>query len=182
MSKSTLNPPTRRRNLAFKLRPLLRWVTRLRSTPHAIAGGLALGIFVSLTPTVGIQFFIVVIVASILNLNRAAAIIPIWITNPVTIAPIYTFNYWVGLQFVDGPPVKQVSELFLEISKSMAKMQFWEIKEQFKVILHTGKEVILPLTVGSVLVGLVCGAITWSLSLYLLKFLSTRRRRKHILY
>ncbi|MBM9519290.1 DUF2062 domain-containing protein [Desulforhopalus vacuolatus] len=182
MSKSTPNPPVRRRNLAFKLRPILRWITRLRSTPHAIAGGLALGTFVSLTPTVGIQFFIVVIIASLLNLNRAAAIIPIWITNPVTIAPIYTFNYWIGLQFVDGPPVKQVSELFLEISKSMAKMQFWEIKEQFNVILHTGREVILPLTVGSVLVGLVCGGITWGLSISLLKFLNTRRRRKNILY
>ena len=53
----------------------------------------------------GIQFVIVMFLATLLNMNRPAAFIAIWITNIATMAPIYTFNYWIGSLFWQGPSV-----------------------------------------------------------------------------
>ncbi len=178
--KTESKPANKRRNKLIKLRPLLRWIIRLRSTPEALAGGFALGVFITFTPTVGLQFIAVLILATLLKMNRAASAAPIWISNPLTVAPIYSFNYWIGLQFCEGPPLKQVSGLFADIGKSMAKMEVWQIKEQFAMMLHIGKDVIWPLCIGSVLVGLVCGVISYFFSLHLLRILFNRRKRKQL--
>ena len=142
-----------RKNLLLRLRPLLRWVIKLRSSPKAIAGGLGLGTFIAFTPTVGVQLILALIFATFLNLNRPAAMIPVWITNPITVAPIYTFNYWLGCQVVEGPPLSEVSGLFIDIGSTMAHLKFWEIKEQFLAVLHMGKDILVPLLVGSIAIG-----------------------------
>lgn len=165
----------------FKFRPVLRWVFKLGSSPQSIAAGLGLGMFVAFTPTIGIQIILAVIVATIFRVNKAAAIAPVWITNPVTAAPVYTFNYVIGALFVPGPPMSEVSHLLVNISKSMSKMQFWQMKEQFDMILHIGRSILIPLCLGSVIVGTVLGILTYLISLKLLIFVLKRRRQKHLL-
>lgn len=173
--------PRRNRNLLLKIRPILRWVIRLRSSPKAIAGGLAIGTFLAFTPTVGVQLVLAVIMATFLNLNRPAAMIPVWITNPVTVAPIYTFNYWLGLKFCDGPPLSEVSGLFIGIGKTMARLEFWNIKEQFMAVLHMGKETLIPLIMGSLVVGIITGGLVYISTLKLLSIFFTRRAQKQLL-
>ncbi len=168
----------RRVNLLLKLRPVLRWVLRLRSSPKAIAGGLALGTFVAFTPTFGVQIVLTVLLATMCNMNRGAAVIPVWITNPFTIAPIYTFNYWIGVQLVDGPPLAEVSGLFADIGRTMARLEFWDIKDQALAILQISDEVLIPLLLGSCLVGLVCGVIVYFVSYKLLLFYMERVGRR----
>ncbi|MGI6656907.1 MAG: DUF2062 domain-containing protein [Desulfobulbus sp.] len=167
-----------RRNLLLKMRPILRWTLKLRSSPEAIAGGLGVGFFIALTPTMGIQIFLSVFVATLLNLNRPAAVVPVWITNPFTFAPVYTFNYWIGLHFCSGPPVATVSKRFIDIGTSLAKMEFWDIHDQLLIVFQTGKEVLLPLIVGSVVVGAVGGILTYVLTLKFLRMFFSRRAKK----
>ncbi len=164
----------------FWMRPMLRWVSKLRSSPSAIAGGLAMGTFVAFTPTMGIQFILVVILATALRLNRAAAIAPIWITNPITVAPIYTLNYWIGLQFCDGPPLQHVSGIFVDLGKAMASMEFWQIAEQTETILQLGMDITIPLVVGSCIVGVVCGVIAYLVSLKILTLLFNRKEKRRL--
>ena len=171
---------TKRNNL-LRLRPVLRWITRLRSSPKAIAGGLGLGTFIAFTPTVGIQLILAVIIATFFNLNRPAAMIPVWITNPLTVAPIYTFNYWLGSTLCNGPPLSEVSGLFIDIGRTMAHLEFWEIKEQFLSILHMGKDILLPLLAGSTIVGVITGLIVYIFSLNMLSILFNRRAGKRLL-
>ena len=175
------SPPRRNRNLLIRLRPVLRWVIRLRSSPKAIAGGLAIGTFLAFTPTVGVQLVLAVVIATFLNFNRPAAMIPVWITNPITVAPIYTFNYWLGSKFCDGPPLSEVSSLFIDIGKTMARLEFWNIKEQFMAILHMGKETLIPLVVGSLAVGIVAGGFVYIFSMKLLSIFFSRRAQRHLL-
>jgi uncharacterized protein (DUF2062 family) len=170
-----------KRNNLIRLRPLLRWITKLRSSPKAIAGGLGLGTFIAFTPTVGVQLILAVIAATSFNLNRPAAMIPVWITNPVTVAPIYTFNYWLGSMICDGPPIAEVSGLFIDIGRTMARLEFWDIKEQFLAVLNMGKDILLPLLVGSIAVGTITGLIVYMLSLNLLSILFSRRSQKRVL-
>lgn len=172
---------TRRPNLFFKLRPVLRWITTLRSSPRAIAGGLALGMFVAFTPTYGVQLFLVVFLATLFNLNRPASLIPVWITNPVTIAPVYTFNYWLGCFFWSGPPVSEVSKQFMDIAVTLAKLDFWDIHHQVVNLMAIGRDVFIPLVIGSLLVGGVLAALIYWVSLPLLRIFFRRRASRRVL-
>ena len=170
-----------RRNLLMRSRPVLRWVIKLRSSPRAIAGGLALGTFIAFTPTVGVQLILAFVAATFFNLNRPAAMIPVWITNPITVAPIYTFSYWLGATVWGGPPLSEVSGLFIEIGRTLAHLEFWNVKEQFWAILQMGKEILIPLLLGSVAIGTVSGFLVYIFSLKLLSIFFTRRSQKHLL-
>ncbi len=171
----------RSRNYFFRLRPAIRWLTRLRGSSKAIAGGFALGVFIAFTPTVGIQMFLGAIFATFLNLNRPAAIVPAWITNPVTIPPIYTFNYWVGYLLLGGPSVTTVYNELINICAKLATLNMFQVGEQFMAFVALGKEIIIPLTFGSIVVGAVAGAVTYWLSLRILFFLNRKRRAKAVL-
>jgi hypothetical protein len=177
----TTQPKKGRRNFFMRLRPVLRWIIKLRSSPRAIAGGLGLGTFIAFTPTMGVQLLLAVVVATFLNLNRPAAMIPVWITNPITVAPIYTFNYWLGCRIWDGPPLSEVSGLFLDIGKTMASLNIWDIQEQILAVLHMGKDVLIPLLLGSLVIGAITGGIVYVFSLNLLSVFLSRRSRKRLL-
>ena len=177
-----LLPPKRNRtNLLFRIRPLLRWVIKLRSSPRAIAGGLGLGTFIAFTPTVGVQLILAVIAATLFNFNRAAAMIPVWITNPITVAPIYTFNYWLGCKFWPGPPLSEVSDLFVGIGHTLTHLEFWNITEQLFAVLKMGEEILIPLMLGSLLIGTVTGIIVYVTSRKLLSIFFSRRSQKRLL-
>jgi uncharacterized protein len=170
-----------KRNLLIRMRPVLRWVIKLRSSPRAIAGGLGLGTFIAFTPTVGVQLILAFMIATFFNMNRAASMIPVWITNPVTVAPIYTFNYWLGSKIWDGPPLSEVSGLFLDVGHTMTHLEFWNIKEQFFAVLQMGKDILIPLLLGSIAIGAVTGFLVYIISLKLLSIFFTRRSQKHLL-
>ncbi len=170
-----------RRNLLFRIRPVLRWIVKLRSSPRAIAGGFGLGTFIAFTPTIGVQLILAVVIATFFNLNRPAAMIPVWITNPITVAPIYTFNYWLGSKVWHGPPLAEVSELFVDIGRTMARLEFWDIKEQFLAVLQMGKEILLPLVLGSIAIGTVTGFLVYISMLKLLSIFFARRAHRQLL-
>ncbi|OGR17662.1 MAG: hypothetical protein A2X81_06430 [Desulfobacterales bacterium GWB2_56_26] len=170
-----------KRNWFLRLRPVLRWVLKLRSSPRAIAGGLGVGMFIAFTPTVGLQVILALIAATICNVNRPAAIVPVWITNPVTVAPVYTFNYWLGTFFYPGPPLSEVSKVFTDIGRALATLDVWDLKEPVVAMLQMGKEILIPLTIGSIAVGIVLGILTYIFSLKLLSFFFRRRAQRQLL-
>jgi uncharacterized protein (DUF2062 family) len=173
---------TGRRNLLFKLRPVFRWILKFRGSTRSVAGGLGLGTFIAFTPAMGLHVVMALCLATLFNLNRPAAVVPVWITNPVTMAPIYTFNYWVGCFFMDGPPVKVVSKEMLAITAQIAKMDFFSLKEQIITFYHLGQDIIFPLVIGSLVVGIISGGIVYVISLNSLAFLQRKRRKKNRLH
>ncbi len=70
---------------------------------NSLAGGIALGVFISLTPTVGAQMIISGLAAYFLRVNIPVAVACAWITNPVTIPIIYPLEYKLGI-FLFGTP------------------------------------------------------------------------------
>ena len=65
-------------------------VLHANDTPHRIALGIAIGVFIGLTPTVGLQMIIALALATALRANKVVCIPMVWITNPVTLVPIYS--------------------------------------------------------------------------------------------
>ena len=70
-------------------RQWLRALLMLDDTPHHIALGTALGVFIAFTPTVGIQMILVLLLAMLVRpffrFNNVAGLIAVYITNPVTV-------------------------------------------------------------------------------------------------
>ena len=93
----------------FKLN-LIRLV-RLQAHPDAVGRGMALGLFVGMTPTFGVQMFIALGLALLLRQNKIAALVGVWFTNPVTAPIIYGMEYEVG-RLLMGLPHPEVSIQF----------------------------------------------------------------------
>lgn len=68
-----------------------------RPTRNQVVGGLALGIFVGLTPTMGFQMILSGVSAFLLRLNIPASMAACWITNPVSAPFIYLLQYKLGV-------------------------------------------------------------------------------------
>jgi uncharacterized protein (DUF2062 family) len=139
----------------FKLN-VLRFI-RLRGTPDEIAKGFALGIFIGLTPTLGLQMIIAIAFAILLRENKLAAALGVWITNPLTAPFIYALEYETGRLLTGMSRAHFPSELTF----SALKMMGWEV--------------LLPLSVGSLIYGIILTPLAYALTLRLIPLLKTCR-------
>ncbi|KAB0680130.1 DUF2062 domain-containing protein [Aureimonas leprariae] len=85
-----------RRSWKRSLRYLGKRVLRLNATPHAIAAGVAAGMFSTFTPFVGFHFLIAFAIAYLIAGNMAAAAIGCGAGNPLTFGPIWASTYEMG--------------------------------------------------------------------------------------
>ena len=69
---------------------------KLNGEPHYVAMGMAIGVFVALTPTIPFHTIIAVGLSVILRASKTAAVIGVWFSNPLTIPLIYFGSYKVG--------------------------------------------------------------------------------------
>jgi len=77
-------------------------------TRHGTAVGLAVGTFIALTPTPGVQFLFAAVAAYMLRVNLPIALAACLITNPLSAPFIYAFEYKVGVWMVGVPPREEV--------------------------------------------------------------------------
>lgn len=75
----------------------------LDDTPHRISLGMAIGIFIAWTPTVGFQMMIAVPLAYLLRANRMASLIGVYLSNPITFLPMYWLDYHLGAMLLGNP-------------------------------------------------------------------------------
>jgi uncharacterized protein (DUF2062 family) len=81
------------------LRRLLDRLTgllRLDDPPWRIALALAVGVFISCTPTPGLQTIIALVVATVVRLNRAATVTGVWLNLPWVMPFVYAGALKVG--------------------------------------------------------------------------------------
>jgi len=162
----------------LRMRPVFRWTIRLRGSPQAIAGGFSLGLFIAFTPTIGAQILLAFFLATVLNLNRPAAVLAVWITNPVTIPAIFSLNYWMGSLFWEGPSVPVVSRRLFELASQLATLDLWAITDQLSAVAELGVDIIVPLILGSIIAGTLSAILSYVILLRLLTFLFAHRARR----
>jgi len=68
----------------------------------AIAGGAALGLFIGFMPIFG-QMFLAAALAIFFRVNLPFAIGTVWISNPLTVAPMLFFSYKLGAWLLQIP-------------------------------------------------------------------------------
>jgi uncharacterized protein (DUF2062 family) len=82
-----------------------RAIFQLKETPHRIALAFAFGVFVGISPFLGLHYAGGIFVAWLFRLNKLVAIIGISVSNPWTIVPISSFAVWLGAKILN---IKQV--------------------------------------------------------------------------
>ena len=144
-------------------RAIFRQILQLEDTNHSIAMGAAVGMFVGLTPTVGVQMIIVMIIAMLtgwfFRFNRVAALIATYISNPVTMLPIYWGCYKVGTLFL---PATVDQQQFAEI------LHYESFSQWCQTMLNLLIEVGWPLILGSLIIAPIGAVITYPCVHYLL--------------
>jgi len=166
------------RQIQVRLRRMLRSIVTLHGSPRDIALGTAIGVFVAFTPTIGFQMLIAALIATVLRANRFAAVIPPWITNPFTIPPIFALTYWVGTWFTHGPSAATVYQELAQVVSSLRQLSFYAFHQQLKEFLKIGVDVYVPMMIGGTIVGLICAAVSYPLTLRAVNQYRLRRDRK----
>ena len=137
-------------------RALFRRILSLDDTPHAVALGTAIGVFLACTPTFGIRVVLVLLVALAtrrwLYFNRPAALIATCLSNPVTTVPVYYFDYQVGTLFVEGQTTRGD---FTRVLEYQGFHEWWAAAGWLFVDVGT------PLLLGSLMVATIAAAVTY---------------------
>ncbi len=139
---------------------------RLEGSPRAIALGLAIGIVVAFSPTIGFQMIIAGFLAAAVRANPAPAVAAVWITNPLTIPPIYAGTYYLGRHFWAGRPI-DIHEVLSRFVRDLSRLEFYEVVSQFRELLELGVDVLVPMFIGGAIIGLAAGAISYPVTLIL---------------
>ena len=142
-----------------------RKLLQLDDTPESIALGAAVGMFIAWTPTVGIQMVVVILLALVIPMNRLAGLIVIYISNPLTMIPMYYLEYLLGLQVLgdQGMNYDEFLVFFNEILEIANRETFWTATKVF--LEQLGYPVLKTLTVGGTLLGILTAIPTYPLTL-----------------
>lgn len=167
----------RRIFVAFKRN--VRKILSQKSTPHSIALGVAIGVGIGMTPTIPFQMLLAFSIAWAFRANRACALIPVWITNPLTVVPVYYFNYRVGKFAVMSDPISY--ETFSGFFKGNGGFPYniiYGIGNALQGWLENWTQILLALIIGSLVVGLISGLITYPVTLRLVVWWKNHKEKK----
>ena len=145
-------------------RDLIRTLLMLDDTHHSIAMGVTIGMFIGMTPTVGIQMILVLLFGATfgrwIRFNISAALVTVYISNPLTVVPIYWFDYKVGTYFVGG-------SASLEHFKQA--LQYHDFASWLSTITYLFIDVGSPLILGSLIIAVCLAAATYPATRWLLR-------------
>jgi uncharacterized protein (DUF2062 family) len=115
------------------------WNLNRYTAPRAFA----VGVFCAFLP-IPFQMVVAAAIAIPVHANLPLSVALVWLTNPITIPPVFYFCYRVGV-LITGSTAIKTSEISLSVS--------W-FSEQFSLIWY-------PLLTGSLLCGCICSAISF---------------------
>ena len=144
----------------FKKKIAALWaILKEKDPPGRLALGMALGIFIGMLPIMGIQMAVVTIVAFPFKANLKAAVLGVWISNPVTFIPLYWANYQFGLLFFHKREVSM--EQFSSIISGASEWNWTSIKQSFFNLVDLGSDIMIPLWGGSAILAVGLGILTY---------------------
>ncbi len=132
----------------------IRLIFSVKDTPHRISIAFALGIFIGMSPLFGIHTLLGLAVAYVFRLNKLVTIVGVYVTNPWTIIPIYTFSTWVGARC-------------LRINKILPDIDWRNIT--LGGLLNDFAPLLMPFIVGTVLISVLASVVSYVVVFHLLK-------------
>jgi len=166
------NPPTMKERLRLLVWPRRSFsrslkyggkrILRITASPHAVAAGLAIGVFAAFTPFFGFHLIIAMVLAYFLAGNVAAAALGTALANPLTLPFIWGSTYELGRFLISGQLANSEP---IHISRALESMNFKEI----------WVPVLKPMLLGSTILGAIFAVLTYCVTRFAV---TTFRRRR----
>ena len=145
----------------YNLREFVKRVKKLPGDPHYIAMGMAIGVFVGITPTMPFHTVIAVALAFMLRGSKAAAALGVWFCNPISAPFFYLGSYKLGMFiFGNSAPFDVKYESVLELLK-------------------LGMDVTIAMIVGGVILGIFPGIAAYFITRKIMTTIRSRRTAEH---
>ena len=132
----------------------------LQGDPHYVAMGMAIGVFVAVTPTIPFHTAIAVAMAFALRASKPAAVIGVWFSNPLTIPPLYYGSYKLGMLMLGR-----------EVVWSGENLTVHELLAQ-------GLDVTVAMIAGGAVLGIVPAITAYFVTLFVFRKIRAHRVRK----
>lgn len=143
-----------------RLKSFLDHVKRLQGEPRYIAMGMAIGVFIGITPTIPFHTLIALALAFVLKGSKPAAAIGVWVANPLTIPIFYVGSFKVGTFLLNKPIPFDV--------------RFESIKE----LMSLGLDVTLAMVAGGALLGIIPAIVAYIVTYKFFSALHLKVRQK----
>lgn len=153
-------PPRPEPTWRVKLRLAYEHIRRLQGDPHYVALGMAIGVFVAVTPTIPFHTIIAIALAFVLKGSKPAAAIGVWVSNPVTIPFFYYGSYKIGALVMQ-----------MDLPEQMPT-------ESITDLLDLGFDVTLAMMLGGCVLGILPAIVAYVLTLRLVRRVRRRRAAK----
>jgi hypothetical protein len=153
-------------------RSTLRRLLALDDPPERTALAFSVGVFIAFSPFLGLHTILATGIALWFRFNKIAIYAGIIVNNPVfTMVPIIIASYGVGALLL-GRPLGLPDE-GMEL---LRHPRIWSGPYWRQVFAHGG-DLLLPYTLGGMVLSVVCSAAAYPLTLYLLRW---RRRARPV--
>ena len=136
-------------------------ILRIRATTHAIALGVAIGVFAAFTPFLGLHIVIALAIAYLLSGNLVAAALGTTLANPLTLPVIWGATYRLGNLMLGRGMPEDAGTLFRMV-------------EHFE-FLRLWQPVLKPMLVGSVVIGGIAAVIAYLATWWAVRLFHSRR-------
>ncbi len=134
-------------------------IKNLKGDPRSIASGMAIGVFIGLTPTIPFHTALILLATSLLSSSRVAGLIGATVvSNPVTIPVQYYLAYCLG---------KWVTTFKISLPATYSIID----------IVHAGRDLVFTMLIGGVILGIIPAVITYFLTLYSFKYFRAKMCR-----
>lgn len=142
-----------RRSWARSTKYLAKRVLRLTGSPHAIAAGIAAGVFASFTPYMGFHFLIAFAIAYLIAGNFIAAATGTFFGNPLSFPFIWGATYSTGNFILTGSVRGGHGPHGL---KQLKHVDFWDLGMSgvWDLAVNIWEPLLKPMTVGAIPLGL----------------------------
>jgi uncharacterized protein (DUF2062 family) len=137
---------------------------RLDGSAEAIAMGLAVGAFVSASPFLGLHFVLSGLIAWLVGGNIIASAVGTWVGNPITFPFIWLATFRIGHALLGTSGSHNLSH----------GLSFSMLIEKPLELLYP---VIIPMTVGGILVGLALAVAVYYPSRSMIRVFQNQRRK-----
>lgn len=135
------------------MRDFVRLALMQRGSPESIAWGVAIGMFIAFTPTLGFQVIMALLIASLVRANRLATLPPLFLTNAVTAGPVYSFECLIGAQFLPDARSGEMVARWERLRAMIAEHGFFSFHDHWREFARVGWDLWLAMWIGGILVG-----------------------------
>jgi len=131
-----------------------RALLAVKDSPHHVAISFSIGVFIGMSPLLGLHTVLAILFSYLFRMNKFVTIVGVYITNPWTIVPIYTFGTWSGMKIMG------VEGILSEIN--------WDSLGLSNIVTEL-QHLLWPFVVGTFFIGAISAGISYIVIFYIFK-------------